>query len=157
MGWSVASGCAEVIADVLLCPWEATKLKIQLSRPGNESPLTLVPALKKITADEGTAWPILGFGGLYKGIAPLWGRQIPYTIVKFVAFEWFVQWFYDNVFTKGKENYSKATQLSVTFASGYLAGIFCAIISHPADTLVSKIYSSNEPGSIGQKVSKIYG
>jgi solute carrier family 25 phosphate transporter 3 len=74
-----------------------------------------------------------------------------------VAFEWFVQWFYDNVFTKGKENYSKATQLSVTFASGYLAGIFCAIISHPADTLVSKIYSSNEPGSIGQKVSKIYG
>jgi solute carrier family 25 phosphate transporter 3 len=70
--------------------------------------------------------------------------------VKFVAFEWFVQWFYDNVFTKGKENYSKSTQLGVTFASGYLAGIFCAIVSHPADTLVSKIYSkSNEPGSVG--------
>lgn len=34
VGWSVASGCAEVIADVLLCPWEAAKLKIQLSRPG---------------------------------------------------------------------------------------------------------------------------
>jgi solute carrier family 25 phosphate transporter 3 len=75
-----------------------------------------------------------------------------------VAFEGFVQWFYDNVFTKGKENYDKSTQLGVTFASGYLAGIFCAIISHPADTLVSKIYSkSNETGTIGQKVSKIYG
>jgi hypothetical protein len=34
--------------------------------------------------------------------------------------------------------------------SGYIAGIFCAIISHPADTMVSKIYSkSGEPGSIG--------
>ena len=34
IGWSVASGSAEIIADVLLCPWEAVKLKIQLSRPG---------------------------------------------------------------------------------------------------------------------------
>ena len=34
LGWSVASGSAEVIADLLLCPWEAVKLKIQLSRPG---------------------------------------------------------------------------------------------------------------------------
>jgi len=38
IGWSVASGCAEVIADTLLCPWEAIKLKIQLSRPGFEYP-----------------------------------------------------------------------------------------------------------------------
>ena len=77
--------------------------------------------------------------------------------MKFVAFERFVQFFYDNIFTKGKDNYNKATQLSVTFASGYLAGIFCAIVSHPADTMVSKLYSQgNEPGSVGEKVSKIY-
>lgn len=96
-------------------------------------------------------------GGFYKGLIPLWSRQVPYTIVKFVAFEWFVQFFYDNVFTKGKENYSKLQQLSVTFASGYLAGIFCAIVSHPADTMVSKIYSkSNDPGTIGEKVGRIY-
>lgn len=28
IGWSVASGSAEVIADVLLCPWEALKVRI---------------------------------------------------------------------------------------------------------------------------------
>jgi len=94
---------------------------------------------------------------MYKGLGPLWARQVPYTIVKFVAFERFVQFFYDNIFTKGKENYNKATQLSVTFASGYLAGIFCAIVSHPADTMVSKLYSQgNEPGSLGEKIGKIY-
>lgn len=83
---------------------------------------------------------------------------MPYTIVKFVAFERFVQYFYDNIFTKGKENYGKGTQLSITFASGYLAGIFCAIVSHPADTMVSKLYSQgNEPGSTGSKIAKIYG
>ena len=139
----MASGSAEVIADLLLCPWEATKLKIQLSRPGHEYPSSLIPALQQMTSHEGVK-------GLYKGLGPLWGRQVPYTIVKFVAFEWFVQFFYDNIFTKGKNNYNKATQLSVTFASGYLAGIFCAIVSHPADTIFSKLYSKGkEPGSLG--------
>ena len=40
-----------------------------------------------------------------------------------------------------------------------MAGIFCAIVSHPADTMVSKIYSqgSGEQGSIMSKVGKIYG
>jgi solute carrier family 25 phosphate transporter 3 len=151
IGWSIASGSAEVIADTLLCPWEAIKLKIQLSRPGSEYPSQLGAAIAKLRADEGT-------NGFYKGLAPLWARQVPYTIVKFVAFEWFVQMFYDNVFTKGKENYSKPTQLGVTFASGYLAGIFCAIVSHPADTMVSKLYSQGKgDGSLGSKIGKIYG
>lgn len=52
-------------------------------------------------------------------------------------FEKTVKFFYRNVFTKGKENYSKSTQLGITFMSGYWAGIFCAIVSHPADTMVS--------------------
>jgi solute carrier family 25 phosphate transporter 3 len=99
----------------------------------------------------------VGTSGFYAGIGPLWGRQIPYTIVKFVAFEWFVQFFYDNIFTKGKENYGKTTQLGVTFASGYLAGIFCAIVSHPADTILSKLVAKgNQPGSLGEKVGIIY-
>jgi len=28
LGWSVASGSAEVIADLLLCPWEAVKVRM---------------------------------------------------------------------------------------------------------------------------------
>jgi len=51
---------------------------------------------------------------------------------------------YKNVFTKPKSEYSYATQLGVTFASGYLAGIFCAIVSHPADTMVSKLNNVKE-------------
>jgi solute carrier family 25 phosphate transporter 3 len=53
VGWSIASGSAEIIADVLLCPWEATKLKIQLSRPGSEYPDSLMGAFNKIKAEEG--------------------------------------------------------------------------------------------------------
>jgi solute carrier family 25 (mitochondrial phosphate transporter), member 3 len=78
-----------------------------------------------------------GWAGFYKGIAPLWCRQIPYTIVKFVAFEKTVRALYANVFTAPRESYSKNTQLMVTFLAGYWAGIFCAVVSHPADTMVS--------------------
>jgi solute carrier family 25 phosphate transporter 3 len=68
-----------------------------------------------------------------------------------------VQYFYDNIFTKGKENYGKPTQLGITFASGYLAGIFCAVVSHPADTILSKLVAmGNKPGSLGEKVGTIY-
>lgn len=51
VGWSVASGSAEVIADLLLCPWEALKLKIQLSRPGFEYPNSLTGAFAKLKAE----------------------------------------------------------------------------------------------------------
>ena len=54
IGWSIASGSAEFIADTFLCPWEAVKLKIQLSRPGHEYPNSLFGALNKIKAEEGT-------------------------------------------------------------------------------------------------------
>ena len=41
----------------------------------------------------------------------------------------------------------------VTFAAGYIAGVFCAIVSHPADTMVSKL---QEKGStIGSVYAKI--
>ena len=99
------------------------------------------------TAREG--WPKMmaegGWAGFYKGLQPLWFRQVPYTMVKFGAFENTVKFVYNNILTAPKSSYSKATQLSVTFASGYWAGIFCAIVSHPADTIVS--YMNKAKGS----------
>jgi len=58
--------------------------------------------------------------------------------------------------TRPKNEYSKGTQLGVTFASGYLAGVFCAIVSHPADTMVSKLNAVKSGGSTGENVKKIY-
>lgn len=88
-----------------------------------------------------------GMNGFYKGLKPLWMRQVPYTMVKFAAFENTVKAFYKYIFTAPKESYSKSTQLMITFMSGYWAGIFCALVSHPADTMVSILNkrSSSEP------------
>jgi solute carrier family 25 phosphate transporter 3 len=46
--------------------------------------------------------------------------------------------------------------LSVTFASGYLAGIFCAVVSHPADTMVSKLNNIKSDKSTGENIKIIY-
>lgn len=96
-------------------------------------------------------WPKImnaeGWNGFYKGIVPLWCRQIPYTVVKFVAFEKTVRFFYANILSKPRDSYSKTQQLGVTFLSGYWAGIFCAIVSHPADTMVSIM--NKKGGTVG--------
>jgi len=46
----------------------------------------------------GQAWETImkneGWNGFYRGIVPLWCRQVPYTVVKFVAFEKTVRWMY---------------------------------------------------------------
>ncbi len=64
--------------------------------------------------------------------------------------------FYTHVFTAPKETYSKTTQLGVTFTSGYLAGVICAIVSHPADSLVSQMgKTANKGKSLGQIASEV--
>ncbi|EDS38589.1 mitochondrial phosphate carrier protein [Culex quinquefasciatus] len=50
---------------------------------------------------------------------------------------------------------SKGEQLLVTFAAGYIAGVFCAIVSHPADVVVSKLNQAK--GSSALDVAKQLG
>jgi len=149
VGFMVSSACAEVIADCLLCPMESLKVRMQTSAAGT-FPTELGAGYNEL-AKEGTS-------GFYKGLIPLMARQVPYTMVKFGAFENTVSFCYKNIWTKPKNDYSKSTQLLITFLSGYWAGIFCAIVSHPADTMVSKLNNVKSDGSsgIGSAVSKIY-
>merc|ERR1711971_1413302 len=124
-----ASASAEFLADIALSPMEACKVRIQTS-PVGTFPTTLRGAFPKILAAEGN-------NGFYKSLVPLWGRQIPYTMTKFACFERTVEALYQYVVPKPRAECSKGEQLIVTFAAGYIAGVFCAIVSHPADTIVS--------------------
>jgi len=141
--WLAGSASAEVFADIALCPLEMLKVKIQTSQNGS-FPTAFGAALKEMNRTKvETRFP---FGSL----VPLWSRQIPYTMAKFFFFEKIVQIFYTKIFTEPKESYGKGTQLGVTFASGYLAGVVCAIVSHPADSLVSQLGKVENKGkSIG--------
>jgi solute carrier family 25 phosphate transporter 3 len=147
--WLSASASAEFFADIALCPMEMVKVKVQTS-PAGTWPIGLGEATAKMSANAAeTRFP---FGSL----VPLWSRQIPYTMAKFYFFEKVVELFYTHVFTKPKNEYSKSTQLGVTFASGYTAGVICAIVSHPADSLVSQMgKAANKGKGLGQIAGEV--
>jgi len=139
-----ASASAEFFADIGLAPLEAVKVRIQ-TKPGFAN--SLREGFPKLYAEE-------GLSGFYKGLAPLWMRQIPYTMMKFACFEKTVELLYKHVVPKPRDACTKGEQLLVTFAAGYIAGVFCAVVSHPADTVVSKL--NNEKGlSASEAVKRI--
>ncbi|KAI9804095.1 MAG: hypothetical protein M1825_001497 [Sarcosagium campestre] len=143
-----ASASAEFLADLALCPFEAIKVRMQTTLPPYAT--TLRAGWLKVVAKE-------GYGGLYKGLYPLWARQIPYTMVKFATFEKAVEGIY-HYLGKPKEAYNTFQQTGVSFLGGYIAGIGSAIVSHPADVLVSKLNSERAPGEgASAAIKRVYG
>jgi len=139
-----ASASAEFFADIALSPWESAKVKIQ-TVPGYAR--TLRECMPKMTQEE-------GLNAYYKSLVPLWMRQIPYTMMKFACFEKTLELLYKFVVPKPRDQCTKSEQLVVTFAAGYIAGVFCAIVSHPADTVVSKL-NQNKDASVGSILKEL--
>ncbi|KNZ55379.1 hypothetical protein VP01_269g9 [Puccinia sorghi] len=149
------SASAELIADAAYVPMEAVKVRMQTTIPPFAT--GMVDGFKKFVAVEGT-------GGLYKSLSSLWSRQIPYTMMKFWSFEATVTKIYASL-GKPKDSYNKLQQLGVSFVGGYIAGIFCAVVSQtlticriisPADTMVSKLNAVGKEGSAKPSVGSIY-
>lgn len=70
-------------------------------------------------------------------------------MMKFASFETIVEMIYHRL-PGSKNDYSKAAQTGVSFVGGYLAGILCAIVSHPADVMVSKLNAYPKGTGIGK-------
>ena len=128
--WLAAACVAELYADLALCPCEMLKVKIQTSVQGS-FPTSFFPALKRFYRERAEN------GFPFGAIEAVWSRQIPYTMAKFFVFEFIVRFTYQSVLTMPKESYSKQTQLTVTFVSGFLTGLTAALVSHIPDTLFS--------------------
>lgn len=153
--WAAASGSAEIFADVALCPFEMTKVKMQVTLPGQTDgvPNGMLPAMRDMRARAiDTKFP---FGSLY----PLWGRQVPYTMIKFVGFYQTQEMVYSMIeqqYGKRKSEFNTTEQLGITFACGYWAGIFCAIATQPMDNLVSmKGIAENKNKSWGKMAAEM--
>ena len=100
----IASASAEFFADIALCPMEAVKVRVQTSDYAS----TLRECFPKMKAEEGT-------GTFFKGLKPLWMRQIPYTMMKFACFEKTVVALYQYVVPKPREQCSKVSHIYESF------------------------------------------
>jgi solute carrier family 25 phosphate transporter 3 len=130
-----AAAAAEFIADIFLCPLEAVRIR-SVSDP--EFCDGLLDGFKKMAAQE-------GIGGFYAGLLPILAKQIPYTCAKFVVQGTVADGMYGSMGRTPAEC-SNSTNVGISLASGVVAGVASAIISHPADTLLSKV---NKKGAGG--------
>ncbi|KAK4060732.1 uncharacterized protein Triagg1_10669 [Trichoderma aggressivum f. europaeum] len=121
-----SSAAAEFFADIALCPLEATRIRL-VSEPTYAN--GLVGGFSKMLKNEGV-------GAFYAGFGPILFKQIPYTMAKFVVFEKVSEGIFKQF---PKESLSDGMQTTVNLGSGLIAGFAAAIVSQPADTMLSKI------------------
>lgn len=140
-----SAAIAEFIADIFLCPLEATRIRL-VSNPQYAS--GLMEAFPKIIKDYGV------MKGFYAGFGPILFKQIPYTMTKFG-----VQGKAAEIISKAGGidvvNSSNNTKMALALSSGTIAGVAAAIISHPADTLLSMINKSPTAGGTGGIPSRL--
>ncbi|KAI6467635.1 hypothetical protein MCOR14_005634 [Pyricularia oryzae] len=124
-----ASATAEFFADILLCPLEATRIRL-VSQRGYATGLTT--GFARMAREEGPR-------GFYSGFVPLLFKQVPYAVGQFAVHEAAVEGIYRTIGPEKKATLTHAQATGVELASGIVAGVAAAVLSHPADTLLSAI------------------
>lgn len=140
-----SAGCAEAIADIFVCPFEAVRIRL-VSDPKFAS--GLAGGAARIMKEDGL------IPGFYSGFGPILFKQVPYTMAKFsvqgIAAEAIAGASNINLQTA-----SDSTKMAVALTSGTMAGVAAAIISHPADSLLSLVNKSPDAGGNGGMASKL--
>ncbi|RYP31298.1 hypothetical protein DL767_005811 [Monosporascus sp. MG133] len=121
-----SSAAAEFFADIALCPLEATRIRL-VSEPTYAN--GLIGGFSKMLKNEGV-------GAFYAGFGPILFKQVPYTMSKFVVYEKVAEAIYRKY---PKNTLSDGMQTAVNLGSGLIAGMAAAVVSQPADTMLSKI------------------
>jgi len=132
-----ASAAAECIADVFLCPLEAARIRSVSDASFGKGKGTLGQVME--------LYKMEGLAGWYAGIVPILFKQVPYTMAKFAVQGAAAEKIYNRV--GQPDSLSGAQKTGVSLASGVIAGVAAAVISHPADTLLSKV---NKKGAGGE-------
>lgn len=137
------AAAAEVIATTLLTPLEAARIRLVSQRGYAKG---LVSAITRMGAEE-------GIRGFYAGYAPILCKQVPYAIGQFVTNEWAHTVVDSTISKEERAKYGKMGEVTVQLGCGMVAGVAAAVLSHPADTLLSKINKGG--GGKGSAMTKL--
>ncbi|KAF5546709.1 phosphate transport MIR1 [Fusarium napiforme] len=134
-----SAAAAEFLGDIALCPFESVRIRL-VSQPGYAT--GCVSGLAKLAREE-------GIGGLYSGLSPILLKQIPYTMATFLVYEKAIQTAYSVV---DKRELSSIGVTGINLGAGLVAGLAAAVVSQPADTMLSKI--NKERAVAGESTSR---
>lgn len=129
----LSAASAEMAATVLLAPLEVLKLRVQTD------PISAAQGLRRtlmhIARHE-------GLGSLYVGLAPIAMRQLPYTVTKLVAYE---------LVSRATQQVAQRREWLRPYAvvtAGLIAGAAAAVVSHPADLLLTRLCGTVAIGGV---------
>jgi len=129
-----SAAAAEICATTLLAPMEVLKLRMQTD--ALSAARGALATCSHIARHE-------GLGAFYVGLGPIAMRQVPYTVTKLVAYE---------TISRAMVNVARRVEQTVwpssrddrlrpyaVVCSGLLAGAAAAVVSHPADLLLTRL------------------
>ncbi|KAG8891598.1 hypothetical protein FRC01_014611, partial [Tulasnella sp. 417] len=138
-----AAAVGEFFADILLTPLEATRIRLVSDRTYATG---LVTGFARL-AREG------GLREMYAGFLPILCKQIPYALGQFTVHEYCNEIVYRNMNEETKRNLSHLQRNGISLGSGVVAGVAAAVLSQPADTLLSQINKGHGPqGSMAYRL-----
>lgn len=145
MGIAALAGFfAECIACCLLCPMEAIRIR---SVADSSFPSSVSAGLSMLLKTE-------GLHGWYKGLPAMLLKQVPYTVGQFVSFEMAVV-IVKRVISVAMDVEGSTAVAVISSAAGLLAGVMAAIISHPGDTILSKINQEEGEGGAWAQIVRV--
>ncbi|KAI0297722.1 mitochondrial carrier [Russula brevipes] len=130
-----AASVGEFFADILLTPLEATRIRL-VSERGYAT--GLVSGFTRLVREGGVR-------DLYAGFIPILFKQIPYAIGQFTVNELCHEVAFRNMSRETRAKLSPTDKLSLSLGSGVIAGFAAAILSQPADTLLSQVNKGHGP------------
>lgn len=129
IGFVLCGTVSGIAASVMLCPMEAIRIR-QVAEP-DFAPGGWVQAGLQILENEGVS-------GLWKGMTPMFYKQVPYTVTKNVSFDFLTKFAYAAVRTSGRA-LSTTSSILIPLGSAFVASVLSCVSSQPGDMLLSLV------------------
>jgi solute carrier family 25 phosphate transporter 3 len=126
MACGTVSGMA---AAVVLAPMEG--LRIRMVAEPDFAPRGWVGGAYRMFKEEGA-------GFLVKGVKPMMYKQVPYTVTKNVAFDFFAKHAYASLRQNGVDP-TPAIKFTVPLLAAFVASVLSCVTSQPGDMLLSLV------------------
>ncbi|GAA6009362.1 hypothetical protein JCM11491_004292 [Sporobolomyces phaffii] len=138
-----AAAVAEFFADIFLAPLEAVRIRLVSDR---KYATNLASGFKRMALEGGAK-------ELYAAFVPLYLKQGPYAVGQFATNEVLHELAYKNMSAERQAGLTTLESTALNLACGLGAGVAAAVLSHPADTLLSQINKGE--GGKGSTISKM--
>lgn len=137
-----AAGIASAMGAFIICPFEAVRIRT-VAQP--DFAPNSVDVLKRMLDEEGV-------GSLLNAIPIFLVRNIPYAMTKFTIFDLSTEYMYEG-FPAAQEDIKLS--LLVSLIGGIMGGSAAAVVSNPADAVISELKKSKSDISPTQAVANM--